>query len=357
MSEPQTINIRQLSDDLKAMKSMLEALQPTQPQPRAKIEESLHENEALETKKKINGAFKEFLKTAPVGKKFVIEEAIGVQNAAAAIPTVWSATPELLSPEGADGYFLTPIVTWKTDIKGQPGDNIKVQTISAVAGATITSGTEPTFTASTITSVPITLVQKGSGFVITKANLEDIEDGTIEMIEAQSKNAILRIIDDYFLSQIRTSANNAAAGTLTETGVMAATVLAKMWGSLMAGSYRPAAVVMHPVQYASLLRDSQFTNAATRGKSSIIDNGEIGSYLGMDIVPLVQGTLNYGGTAGTYIAYMMSKGAMVGAIKRDITVEREYYAKDQTNYFITSVRFGGTPAHPYGIGEITTING
>ena len=357
MSETPTINVKTLSDDVKAMKEMLEALQPKEPGAKGHVEESIEKiDEALQTKKKINTAFKEFLKTAAVGKTFTVEEAIGAQTSTAAIPTVWSAEPELLSPEGADGYFLTPITKWKTDIKGQPGDNVKVQTVGAVAAAAITSGTEPTFSASTLVSIPVTLVQRGHGFYITKGDLEDIEDGTVEMIEQQSKNAILRVIDDYFLSQIQDNANNVGAGTIIVAAPMSATVLATMWGKLMSGSYKPKATVMYPMPYASLLRDSQFTNAATRGKSSIIDNADIGNYLGMDIVPLIQGTLNFGGTAGTYKTYMLSQGAMVGAIKRDISVEREYYVKDQRNYFVASVRFGGTPVHLPGIGMIRTVD-
>jgi hypothetical protein len=360
-NQPEVVNVKQMSEDLKTIKQLLEAKQPAEIGARGVVEESIGgkaskiEEAVIENKKKIRSAFKEYLKTAEVGKSFKVQEAIGAQNAAAAIPTIWNATPEILSPQGADGYFLTPIVTWKNDIKGQPGDTIKVQTVAPVAGVTITSGTEPTTTASAVTSVPITLVQKGHAFYVTKADMEDMEDGTLDALIQQTKNGVLRTVDDYFLSQLQVNAAMAAAGTITAVGKMSATILAAMWGSLMAGSYRPGAVPMHPVQYASLLADAQFTNAATRGKSTIIETGDIGNYLGMDIVPLVQGTLSAGG--GTYRAFMIAQGALVGAIKRDIEVEREYYVKDQRNYFMASIRFGGTPVHTSGIGLIETVNG
>ena len=250
------------------------------------------------------------------------------------------------------------MVTWKEDIKGKPGNTVNVQTISAVADATITSGTEPTFTAATVATVPVTLTQVGHGFYITKADMEDIQDGVLDALIEQSKMAIMRGVDGYMLAQIQTSANNVMGGTFTEAGAMAATVLTKLWGSLMVGSYPAsnAAIVMHPVPYASLLRDAQFVNAATFGDRKVIETGVIPRYLGMDIVPLLQGTLNYGGTAGTYKTYAIAKGALVGAIKRDIEVEKEYYVKDQTNYIVASIRFGGTPLHTYGIAECTTID-
>jgi hypothetical protein len=355
---PEVVNVKALSEDLKTMKQMLEAMRPAEPGPKGHVEESAGSGtieEAVKvTESKLRDSFKEFLKTAEIGKTFKLEETIGAVTATNAIPTKWTAEPEVLSPEGADGYFLTDrVVRWKNDVKGQPGDTVYVKTFAAVAGTAIISGTEPTFTASTVSRVPVTLVQKGHGFYISKANLEDIDDADVDAMHEQSKNGILRAVDDYFLSQLQVDAAMAAAGTITEAGAMAATVLTKMWGSIMAGSYKPGAVICSPVQYASLLQDDQFTNAATRGKKDIIETGVIGNYLGMDIVPLIQGTLNAGG--GTYRSFVLAKGAIAGAIKRDIEFEREYYVKDQRNYFVGAVRFGGTPVHTSGIGLILTV--
>lgn len=362
MSETQTINLKELAADLKSMKESLKAFQPPEVGAKGHTEESLHVDEAIVNRKKINSALKEFIKTAPVGATFVaseaLKEAIGAQTSTAAIPTIWTAKPEILSPANATGFFLTDITTWKEDVKGKPGSVVDVQTISAVADSEVTSGTEPTFTASTIATVPVTLTQKGHGFYISKSDLEDIQDGTLEALVEQSRNAVMRGIDAYFLAQIQTSANNVKGGTFAEGGAMAATVLTKLWGSLMVGSYPAtnAAVVMHPVPYASLLRDAQFVNAATFGDRKVIETGSIPRYLGMDIVPLLQGTLNYGGTAGTYKTYAIAKGALVGAIKREIEIEKEYSVKDQRNYTVVTTRFGGTPAHPYGVAECTTID-
>ncbi len=355
MSETQTVNLKELTDSIKTIKESLAALQPKEPGAKGHVEESVG---TPDTKAKARKAFKEFLQDGKNGS-FKVSEAIGAQTSTAAIPTVWSAKPENLSPSGADGFFLTDIVTWKEDIKGNPGATVNVQTISAVADAAVTSGTEPTFTASTITTVPVTLTQRGHGFYISKADLEDIQDGTLDALIEQSKNAVMRGIDAYFLSQIQTSAANVAGGTFIEAGAMAATVLAKLWGSLMVGSYPAAnaAVVMHPVPYASLLQDAQFVNAATFGDRKVVETGVIPRYLGMDIVPLLQGTLQYGAaSSGTYKTFAIAKGALVGAIKREIEVEKEYYVKDQRNYVVVSTRFGGTPVHTYGIAEAVTVD-
>jgi hypothetical protein len=356
MSETQTINIKELTDSLKTIKESLALLQPKEPGAKGHVEEALGGN-SQDNKTKARKAFKEFLQDGKNGK-FQVSEAIGAQTASAAIPTIWNATPEILSPSQSNGFFLTPIVQWKDDLKGNSGNTVNVQTVAAVANATITSGTEPTFTAATIATVPITLTQIGHGFYITKADLDDIQDGVLDALIEQSKIAILRGVDAYMLTQIQASAGNVAGGTFAESGAMAATVLTKLWGSLMVGSYPAAnaAIVMHPVPYASLLRDAQFVNAATFGDRKVVETGVIPKYLGMDIVPLLQGTLNYGGTAGTYKTYAIAKGAIVGAVKREIEVEKEYYVKDQRSYVVVSTRFGGTPVHKYGIAECTTID-
>jgi hypothetical protein len=264
----------------------------------------------------------------------------------------------MLSPEGADGFFLTKnnAVVWKEEVRGKPGNIVYVQTIAPVVGATVTSGAEPTFTASTLTSVPVTLTQQGHGFYITKADIEDVVDGTLDKLVEASKMGVMRIVDQYFLSAVQASAGNAAAGTINEAGVMAATSLAKMWGSLMAGSYRPGVLILHPVQYASLLRDQQFVYAYAFGSPNVSQSGQIRNYLGMDIVPLIQGTLA-AATGGTYRAFMLAKGVFAGAIKREFEVEKEYYVKDQRNYVNSTLRFGGTVVHTNGIGLITTVNG
>jgi hypothetical protein len=237
----------------------------------------------------------------------------------------------------------------------KPGNTVYVQTIGPVAGSTISSGTEPTFTASSLLSVPVTLTQVGHGFYICKADLEDVVDGTLDKLVEASKMGVMRKVDQYFLSAVQADAGNSAAGTINEAGGMAATTLAKMWGSIMAGSYRPGVLVLHPVQYASLLRDQQFVYAYAFGSPDVNQSGKIRNYLGMDIVPLVQGTLAASG--GTYRAFMMAKGAFAGAIKREFEVEKEYYVKDQRNYVKSTLRFGGTVVHTSGIGLITTVNG
>jgi hypothetical protein len=360
-AEPQNlVNFVKLAEDIKAIK---ESLAKQEPGAKGFTEsKDASAQKTGEVKSIINKSFLEYVKRDVVGEVFdpralpKLQEAIGAQSSGSAIPQIWSAEPEMLSPEGADGFFLTnTAVVWKEDVKGKPGNTVYVQTIAPVTAASIVSGTEGTFTASTLTSVPVTLSQLSHGFYISKADLEDVVDGTLDKLVEASKMGVMRKVDDYFLSALQASAGNAAAGTINEAGAMASTSLAKMWGSLMAGSYKPGVLVLHPVQYASLLRDQQFVYAYAFGTPDPAQSGKIRNYLGMDIVPLVQGTLVASG--GTYRAFMMAKGAFAGAIKRELSVEKEYYVKDQRNYVVTMLRMGGTVVHTSGIGLITSVNG
>lgn len=339
--EVQTVNIKELNTNVKQMMEYLRSQNKDKDEGKGIVENK------TEDEKSFNDVYADFLR----GDKKTLREAIGAQTASSAIPEVWSTEIEILSPEGADGYFLGDIVQWKNTVKGAPGDTVHVPTIAAVDSADITSGTEPTFTAATVSSVPVTLTQRGHGFYITKSDLEDVIDGSVEGLVKQSKLALMRYVDQYMIASIFADAGNAAAGTITESGAMAATVLAKAWGSVTAGSYTPAAVVMHPVSFASLLKDSSFTNAATYGDDTVIRDARIPRYLGMDVVPLVQGTLV---NTGTYSAFMMAKGAIVGARKREMDVEKEYYVKDQRHYVVSAIRFGGTVVHTSAICKIIT---
>lgn len=341
--EIKTVNIKDL--DTK-MNQMMEYLKTREPESEGK---GIVENKTEETK-----PFKEVYADWLRSDKPTLREAIAAGTVGSVIPEVWATEIELLSPDGADGYFLGSIVQWKNTVKGKAGDTIHVPTVGAVTSAAITSGTEPTFTNATVSSVPVTLTQRGHGFYITKADMDDVIDGSIEALVKQSKLSLMRYVDQYMLTSIQADDGNAGAGTVTETGAMAATVLAKAWGSITAGSYTPAAVVMHPVPFSKLLQDSSFTNAATYGDDTVIREARIPRYLGMDVVPLVQGTLD--STGGTYKSYMLAKGAIVGAIKREMDVEKEYYVKDQRTYIVSAIRFGGTVVHPSGIAKIQTVD-
>lgn len=278
-----------------------------------------------------------------------LKEAIGTVSASNAVPEIWAAEVERLSVYPNSAFYNAPYVNWKTDIKGKAGDTINVITVGPVTCVDLACE-EPTTTAAIIGKVPVTLVNKACAYMICKTDLEDIVPNTVDTLNEGLASCLASCIDAYFLAQAQIGSN---AGTLTEAGMMKGTVVAKAMGSLQAGTYTPAVLIMHPVVYKGLFQDSQFTNAATFGNRSVIQSGQISSFLGADFIDRPQGTLAIGG--GTYRSLLMSKGAIAGAIKRNIELETEYVVRLQQKFVLASVRFGGTVAHTNGVFWIQTV--
>lgn len=278
-----------------------------------------------------------------------LQEAIGAVTATNAIPEIWAAEVERLSVYPNSAFLNAPYITWKTDIKGKPGDTINVITVAPVTCADLACE-EPTATAATIGKVPVTLANKVCAYYICKTDMEDVVPDTIDALNEGLASCIDVCVDNYFLSQALIGSN---AGTLTETGALRGTTIAKAMGSMQAGTYEPAVLIMHPVVYKGLFQDSQFTNAATFGNRNVIARGEIDSYLGVQMVDVPKGTLAVGG--GTYRSLLLSKGAIVGAKKHDVELETEYVARLQRKYVLASIRFGGTVVHTNGVFWIVTV--
>jgi hypothetical protein len=278
-----------------------------------------------------------------------LQEAIGPVTATNAVPEVWAAEVERLSQYPASAFWNAPYITWKKDIQGKPGDTVNVITVAPVTCADLACE-EPTNTAATVGKVPITLANKVCAYYICKTDMEDVVPDTIDALNEGLSRCLSVCVDNYFLTQALIGSN---AGTLTEAGMMKGTVIAKAMGSMEAGTYEPAVLIMHPIVYKGLFQDSQFTNAATFGNRSVIQQGEIDSYLGVQMVSIPKGTLAVGG--GTYRSLLLAKGAIAGAKKHEIELETEYVARLQRKYVLASARFGGTVVHPNGVFWILTV--
>jgi hypothetical protein len=282
-----------------------------------------------------------------------ISEAIGAVSPGSAIPQIWTSDVERLYVYGQSVFLGAEFVNWKRDIDGRAGNQVNVPTVNVMTATEATSGTEPTLTAPAVSSVPVTLKEYQAGYYISKANLEDIVDNTIDALNAAVGDAIAKKIDEYFLGQIMATG---IGGTLDSSTVAAGTWISKLIGSMEAGTYRPDVLLIHPVPYASLLCDSQFTDASTWGDRGVLQTGDIPRFVGVDIIKVNQGTL-LTASGGTYKSFLLANGAVVGAMKRGLDMESEYYVKDQRRYTIASIRLGGTVAHTDGVWMLTTVNG
>ena len=268
-----------------------------------------------------------------------------------AIPEIWANDVALLRDEEG---VLSKIVDWRPDLKGKPGDTLNIPTLEPITFAAATEDSGATAQATTTSSVPVTLEERIAEVDITKNVMEDAVPDLITKLNKRLASAAEYDFDARVLARLNSPKSGAAIkGTLTEAGAMAATVIAKTIGSLQAGTYNPIGgyLIISPVQHASLLQDSQFTNAATYGDSLIIKGGKVQNYLGLNIIVTPQITT----TGGTHRAYMVCREALAFANKRDMTIETDYNVQKRQHIIVGTYRFGGTIVHPLGVHEIKTV--
>lgn len=282
----------------------------------------------------------------PNDKSFIgLKEAFGKVSAGSAIPELWAADVIRCCPYPASAFWKSPFVTWHQDVYGKPGKTINVV---QVGKATCISPlcVEGTTTAAAVTSEAIDIIERKCAHYICKTDMEDVVPDTVTALNETLAACIDHCIDNIFLGKL----SACAAGTLTISGPATGSAIARLIGSMRAGTCEPIAFIGHPVVEAQLMMDTQFTNAATFGNRSVITGGHIYEYLGLDFVFLPKGTLEYGAAnSGTWRSYLIAKDALHGAYKRDIELETDYDVRDQRQYFIASVRFGALCKCEHGV--------
>jgi len=279
-------------------------------------------------------------------------EAIGALSGGSAIPEVWAAEVERLHVYPNSKFLSVPgLVNWKDDITGSPGDRVHIPTVEKVVAVAVSEGTEPTISAATVNSIPVTLQTIGAAYYMTEADVEDLIPSTIDALNEGLGAGIAEKVDTDWLTWLE-NPSTSIKGTLAVAAVMTGSVIAEVIGSLRAGTYEPTFLIVHPVTMVSLLQNQAFYDAAQFGTREVIERGAVANYFGVDIIqtPLIDGT------GGTYRSFMLAKGALGGAIKRRPDIRTDYVIESGRNYVRMTMRFGGTIIHTDGVHEITTVD-
>lgn len=296
----------------------------------------------------IRKTFSELEKFSLVGGR-VQETAYGASAAGSAIPEIWAADVVRLLERTAN---LSVTLDWHNDIKGKPGDTLHIPTLNVITFAAGVAQSGATAQAPTTSSVPITMAERIAELDISEVVLEDATPDLITKINDELAAAYEWDVDAIVLGWLN-SPKATIKGTLSEAGEMAGTVLAKVAGSLRAGTQEPYWVVIHPIQEASLLQDSSFTDASKYGDNSIIKSGRVYNYLGLNILVSPQ----VYSTGGTYRAYMFGKNSLGAAGKRDLRVQHWWDVTNRQDVVVATGRWGGTIVKPLAAHEISTLNG
>lgn len=275
-------------------------------------------------------------------------EAIGDVDGTAAVPTIWAKDVMRCCPYPASAFLNAPFIKWHDDIKGKPGGTVMVVTVGRAVGGTI-SCEEPDSTAPTIAAASIALTDYQCSVDICRDDLEDMVEDTLTEINESLISCLDEWIDNYFIAGLVGLGSTLVKGG----GTFSANTIAEAVGSMRSGTCAPVALIIHPAIEARLMQDSQFVNAATYGDRSVITDGHVIKYLGLDIVVVPKGSLYI--ATGTYRSLLLSRYAVHGAVKREPTIESQYYVNLGKRTVMASTRLGKTTVCNAGVLWITAL--
>ena len=296
----------------------------------------------------------------------VLKEALKSADAAAAIPTVW--TPEIVRKPAGLIANLGDAVRSYPQLRGRPGDKVKVPRLASVEFDSLAEGTAPSEPSIVIDAIEIVLHEYGKLVSITYSVLEDIRPDIVAALEDMFTEAAKLKEDEVILSKLDGITEPAATyygggkaseADITDADVFTPDLIAKALGAIMAQGYlvRPGdlTLVIHPKQYQDLLTNTQFTNAAAWGSRDVIVSGRLTQYMGVNILVSTKvptGTSTAGTT--TYHAFVFHRDAVALAYKRDLTLEQERDIAARAIKIMATHRFGVEVVLPKAVVKIIT---
>jgi len=174
----------------------------------------------------------------------VLREALKSADAAAAIPTVW--TPEIVRKPAGLVANVGDAVRSYPQLRGRPGDKVKVPRLASVEFIELTEGTAPSEPTVTLDGVEVALKEYGQLISITYSVLEDIRPDIVAAIEEMFTEAAKLKEDEVILSKLDGIAEPAATlygggkaseADITDADVFTPDLIARALGAIMAQGY------------------------------------------------------------------------------------------------------------------------
>lgn len=360
---------KELKDDLKShMDKMLEKLTPpgelksltekkftpVQFDYRQGIEKVLHSTREVmgnyRDKYKLSEAVKSEYDEKSKTTSYALTEAIGSLNPDCCIPEVWADKIERDHVYPGSVFLGAWFMNWYDDIEGKPGDKVHICRVGPATCADIACD-EPTTTAATVACPNITLEHDTCAYYICREDIEDVQVGLVDALNEGLGTCLAVCVDNYFFNIALSCTNR---GTVTSSSAMTGSLILEAMGTMLAGTYTPVKLIMHPVPWVSLMQDTNFRYANQFGARDVISGGRLDQAFGLEINVTPKGTLHIGG--GTYRSLLLAKGALAGAMKHGITIESEYSPRYQKRWVIADIRYGGVCLHPDGIMWIHSVD-
>ena len=300
--------------------------------------------------------YNEKTKEHEYGLTEALVETIGtISTTNCCIPEVWADKIERDHVYPGSVFLGAWFVNWYTDIEGKPGDTVHICRVAPSVCVDLTCD-EPDTVAPLIVCPSITLEHDVCATAICKNTMECVQVGLVDAITEGLGSCLQVCVDNYFFNVALSCSNG---GTLECTQPMSGSILLEAMGSMMAGTYTPVKVIMHPVPWTSLMQDQNFRYADHYGARDVVTGGRLETAYGLDINVTPKGTLILPtwdwAVSGTYRTLLLAKGALAGAMKHGVTIETEYSPRFQKKWIIADVKYGGVCLHPDGIYWIHTV--
>lgn len=143
-----------------------------------------------------------------------------------------------------------------------------------------------------LSTVDVT-ISTGSGGDFYKGGIaiskEAVMTSTVDLL-AQARYAVGEEMAQTVDNQLRAEGVSGANNNVDQStsGVLTPASVADAMDNIEGNNYQPEWLVIAPGQRTDLRKDSQFTNAAEYGSDRVVQNGEIGSYLGVRVLTSTQ---------------------------------------------------------------------
>lgn len=201
---------------------------------------------------------------------------------------------DMIAKIGQDFRYLQNVCNHNTQLVGTRDYGVRLFYEAAVLDITQThtEGSERTFTEMThLGYIDAAITWKMGAICISKeiastGHVDLVEEAKYTLVQATEKD-----IEGDIVTELETASTNAVYGgdatsyaSLSTGDVITPDVLADARKKIRNYNFVPAVTVIHPEQEGTLIKDSQFTNAAEYGGREVILNGEIGKFVGTKII-------------------------------------------------------------------------
>ena len=218
----------------------------------------------------------------------------GVNSTVLATAARLTQFTETIAKVGQDFRYLQNICNHNTQLVGTRDYGVRLFLEEAVLdiNQTHTEGGERTFTEMTnLHYIDAAVTFKMGAITISKeiastSHINLVEQAKYTIVQATEKD-----IEEDIVTELETASTNAvyggdatSAATLATGDVITPDVMADARKKIRNYNFIPAVTIIHPEQEGSLMKDSQFVNAAEYGGREVILNGEIGKYVGTKII-------------------------------------------------------------------------